>query len=310
MVCLTDPLVQKVKQLYEKISKLEDLSPSKDTNELFTELVHACIPPHPIDVTKLCAEIQEMRAKLITLCGRAEGLLEKHYATILGGLERPLDHLHLFPYYSNYLKLSRLEFDLLAHHCPNPSRVAFVGSGPLPLTSIVLASHHLKSAVFHNFDIDAAANSMASKLVAPHHDVSGRMVFHTNDIMNVPAAALREYDVVFLAALVGMDIEEKMHVIEHLGQNMAPGAILMLRSAHGARAFLYPVVEPRHLQGFELLSLFHPTDEVINSVVVARRLQSHHVEKGFGPLVLCSKCSEVQPFNPLCQEVAVEEHLC
>lgn len=311
MVCLTDPLVQKVSQLYEKISKLEDLSPSKDVDELFTELVRACIPPHPIDVTKLCAEIQEMRAKLITLCGRAEGLLEKHYATILAAFDRPLDHLHLFPYYNNYLKLSRLEFDLLAHHCPNPSRVAFVGSGPLPLTSIVLASHHLKSTVFHNFDIDAAANTMAAKLVAPHHDIAGRMAFHTSDIMDVPAAALKEYDVVFLAALVGMDIEEKMHVIEHLSRNMAPGAILMLRSAHGARAFLYPVVESRHLRGFELLSLFHPTDEVINSVVVARRLSHHHVEQGgFGPLVLCSKCSEVQPFNPLCQEVAVEEHLC
>lgn len=313
MVCLTDPLVQKVSQLYQKISKLDDLSPSKDVNELFTELVHACIPPHPLDVTKLCAQIQEMRGKLITLCGRAEGLMEMHYSTTLTAFDRPLDHLHLFPYYSNYLKLSRLEFDLLSNHCTNPARVAFIGSGPLPLTSIVLASHHLTSTVFHNYDIDAAANSMAAKLVAPHQDVSDRMTFYTDDIMNVPGAALKQYDVVFLAALVGMDIEEKMVVVEHLAKHMAPGAILMLRSAHGARAFLYPVVDPSHLRGFELLSLYHPTDEVINSVVVARRCPKPVDPTGFGHLVLCSKCSEVQPFNPLCQmnlieELAVEEH--
>ncbi|KAI3445416.1 hypothetical protein Pfo_002081 [Paulownia fortunei] len=316
MVCLTDPLVQKVCELYEKISKLDNLSPSNDVDTLFTQLVLTCIPPHPIDVTKLCTQIQDIRTKLIRLCGQAEGLLEKHYSTILGSFDNPLDHLDLFPYYSNYLKLSALEFDLLSQHCPNPGRVAFVGSGPLPLTSIVLASHHLKSTVFHNFDIDASANSMASKLVESHPDFSKRMAFYTNDIMNVSGAALKDYDVVFLAALVGMEIEEKMHVIEHLAKNMAPGAILMLRSAHGARAFLYPVVEPRHLRGFEVLSVFHPTDEVINSVVVARRCPKlvHSIDQGFGPLMLCSKCAEIQSFNPLCQmnlieELAVEEHL-
>ncbi|PIN01522.1 Nicotianamine synthase [Handroanthus impetiginosus] len=315
MVCLKDPLVQKVCELYEKISKLDNLNPSNDVDTLFTQLVRTCIPPHPIDVTKLCAQIQDMRTKLIKLCGYAESLLEKHFSTILGSFDKPLDRLDLFPYYSNYLKLSRLEFDLLAQHCPNPTRIAFVGSGPLPLTSIVLASHHLKSSVFHNFDIDASANSMASKLIEPHPDLSQRMAFYTNDIMDVPGDALKEYDVVFLAALVGMDVEEKMHVIEHLAKNMAPGAILMLRSAHGARAFLYPVVEPRHLRGFEVLSVFHPTDEVINSVVVARRCPKpvhNSIEQVFGPMMLCSKCAETQSFNPLnlIEELAVEDHLC
>lgn len=316
MVCLKDPLVQKVQQLYEKISKLDDLSPSTEVDSLFTALVRLCIPPHPIDVTKLCPEVQEMRSKLIVLCGRAEGFMETHYSALLAAADRPLDRLHLFPYYSNYLKLGRLEYDLLMSHCAAaPARVAFVGSGPLPLTSIVLAANHLKEAAFDNFDIDAAANAAAGKLVAAHPEVSGRMAFYTADIMEVPAAVLRGYDVVFLAALVGMDVEEKMQVVEHLAKNMAPGAILMLRSAHGARAFLYPVVDTRRLRGFEVLSVYHPTDDVINSVVVARRCHPP-VDQGFGPFVMCSKCSEVQPFNPLCQmnnlidELAVDEHLC
>ncbi|GJR13757.1 nicotianamine synthase, S-adenosyl-L-methionine-dependent methyltransferase [Tanacetum coccineum] len=44
----------------------------------------------------------------------------------------------------------------------------------------------------------------------------------------------------------------------------------MLRSAHGARAFLYPVVDPNALHGFDVLSIFHPDDDVINSVVISQ----------------------------------------
>ncbi|GJT85982.1 nicotianamine synthase, S-adenosyl-L-methionine-dependent methyltransferase [Tanacetum coccineum] len=99
------------------------------------------------------------------------------------------------------------------------------------------------------------------------HDLSKRMVFHTSDIMDV-TDDLKNYDVIFLAALVGMNIDDnKNKVIQHLAKYMAPGAILMLRSAHGARAFLYPVVDPNVLHGFNVLSIFHPDDDVINSVV-------------------------------------------
>nr|GEZ44906.1 nicotianamine synthase, S-adenosyl-L-methionine-dependent methyltransferase [Tanacetum cinerariifolium] len=111
---------------------------------------------------------------------------------------------------------------------------------------------------------------MASRLVSADHDLSKRMVFHTADIMDV-TDDLKNYDVIFLAALVGMNIDDKSKVIQHLAKYMAPAAILMLRSAHGARAFLYPVVDPNVLHGFNVLSIFHPDDDVINSVVISRK---------------------------------------
>ncbi|XP_010259301.1 PREDICTED: nicotianamine synthase-like [Nelumbo nucifera] len=310
-------LVQKICELYDNISKLECLEPSKDVDLLFTQLVRACIPPSPIDVSKLCKSVQDIRSKLIRLCGQAEGLLENHFSTILGSYDdNPLHHLNIFPYYSNYLQLSHLEFTLLSNHCIHvPSRVAFVGSGPLPLTSIVLASYLLRTTSFHNYDIDPSANSKALRLVSSDPDLSQRMFFHTTDIMNV-SSSLQDYDVVFLAALVGLDKDEKGRIIDHLAKHMAPGALLMLRSAHGARAFLYPVVDPCHLRGFEVLSVFHPTDEVINSVVIARKhpKPTHALEQGLGlsPMILPSKCSEIQAFNPLnhgsmIEELAIEE---
>lgn len=144
MGCQEELLVQKVRDLYEQISCLGSLKPCTDVNMLFTQLVLKCMPPSPIDVTKLCKRVQKMRSKLIKLCGKAEGLLESHYSTILGLYESPLDHLNIFPYYSIYLKLSLLEFTILSQNYTHvPKKIAFIGSGPLPLTSIVLASSHI-----------------------------------------------------------------------------------------------------------------------------------------------------------------------
>lgn len=325
MVCQDLPLVQKVCEIYDKLSKLNSLKPSKDVNTLFTDLVLTCIPPAPIDVTKLCKNVQEIRSNLIKICGEAEGLLESHYSSILGSFDdNPLDHLSIFPYYSNYLKLSLLEFTMLTQFCPKldePKCVAFIGSGPLPLSSIVLATYHLTNTCFHNYDIDSSANYLASRLVLKDPDLSERMLFHTIDVMDV-TSELKEYEVVFLAALVGMDKTDKVRVIAHLAKYMAPGAILMLRSAHGARAFLYPVIDPCDLLGFEVLSVFHPTDDVINSVVIARKLplpfhSSNPDQQGQleGTIVLPTKCSEIEsfiyPLNQisLIEELALEEQL-
>uniref|UniRef100_A0A1J3D5K7 Nicotianamine synthase n=1 Tax=Noccaea caerulescens TaxID=107243 RepID=A0A1J3D5K7_NOCCA len=276
MACNNNFVVKQIIDLYDQISKLESLKPSKNVDTLFGQLVSTCLPTDTnIDVTKMSEEVKDMRSKLIKLCGEAEGYLEQHFSTILGSLQEdgnPLDHLHIFPYHDNYLKLSKIEFDLLSQHTTHvPTKIAFVGSGPMPLTSIVLAKFHLPNTTFHNFDIDSHANTLASSLVSRDPDLSKRMIFHTTDVLNANEG-LDQYDVVFLAALVGMDKEAKVRAIEHLEKHMAPGAVLMLRSAHALRAFLYPIVDSSDLKGFQLLTIYHPTDDVVNSVVIARKL--------------------------------------
>ena len=297
-----DPtLLKQIWDLYDDISNLPSLKPCAKVNELFSKLVSSCVPPSPIDISKLSGEAEEMRWKLIRLCGEAEGMLESHFSSLLGSFANPLEHVEIFPYYSNYLKLASLEHEILREHSGRaPGRIAFIGSGPLPLTSIVLAQRHLWSTTFHNYDIDGEANAKARHLVATDPDLSGRMFFHTADVMEV-THALRDYDVVFLAALVGMNTEAKNRVLNHLAKYMAPGAVLMLRSAHGARAFLYPVVEPSSLRCFEVLSVFHPTDDVINSVVISRKLPgcAYEVDVGRGPIMFPCKCSGIQAFNPM-----------
>lgn len=264
-------LVNNVNELYKRLIKLESLHPSTAVNNLFTQLVLLCTPPSAIDVRALNEADQEMRSKLICLCGEAEGLLEIHYSAILGRFPDPVENLSAFPYYNNYRKLARLEFGMMMDNgVPVPEHLAFVGSGPLPLTTLVLATEHMPSTRFHNYDLDPVANAVASRLVAARPELSQRMAFHTCNVMDA-AGRLPDYEVVFLAALVGMDTRGKTEVIRHLAEHMAPGAFLLLRSAHGARGFLYPVVDVDDLRGFHVISVVHPTDEIINSVILARK---------------------------------------
>ncbi|KAI9116411.1 hypothetical protein K1719_012578 [Acacia pycnantha] len=264
-------LIAQITQLHANISKLESLKPSKQVNTLFTHLVNLCTLPSSINIQALPQEVKNMRESLINLCGQAEGLLELQFSSFLAQIPEPLNNLNLFPYYGNYVKLANLENRILRDNgVVHPNKVAFVGSGPLPLTSLIMATHHLVSTHFDNFDIDEKANEAARRIVATDLELEKRMKFETRDVMEVKER-LGQYDCIFLAALVGMSREAKVKVLGHLSKYMKEGGFLLVRSANGARAFLYPVVEEHDLGNFEVLAIFHPTNDVINSVVLLRK---------------------------------------
>lgn len=302
-------LVERISSLFDSLSSLPSLHPSPPVNSLFTQLVSACIPPSEIDVDKLDSQAREMRLKLIELCSTGEGLLENHYSDLLAAYENPLEHLSLFPYYTNYLQLSQLEYELLSQHVHStPTRAAFIGSGPLPLSLLVLAANHMSTTRFHGYDRDPSATARARKLLKSDADMASRVEFRTADVMSL-THVLSSYDVVFLAALVGIDKEEKERIIEHLNRYMDAGSVLVVRSAHGARGFLYPVVGPDELKGFEMASIYHPQNEVINSVIVAKKLPPVDTHVQGLPLRTC-KCCEMEAMmvhGCKMEEVAREE---
>ncbi|KAJ4729210.1 Nicotianamine synthase [Melia azedarach] len=264
-------LIDKIMQIHASISKLESLKPSKELNSLLTQLRKLCTLPSSIDINALPADAKKMRESLIILCGRAECLLELEFATLLTKIPQPLNNLNLYPYYGSYVNLAHSEYKILSDNgVAQPKKMAFVGSGPMPLTSIVLAKNHLKSTHFDNYDIDGTANDEARKLVSSDAEFAKRMKFHTCDIMEVKEK-LGEYDCIFLASLVGMSKDEKMKIIGHIRKYMKNGGVLLMRTAKGARAFLYPAVEEHDLLNFEVLSIFHPNNDVINSIVLVRK---------------------------------------
>ncbi|OEL26798.1 putative nicotianamine synthase 4 [Dichanthelium oligosanthes] len=256
--------------LHAAIAKLPSLSPSLAVNALFTALVATYVP-----------DGQRMRAELIRLCSDAEGQLEAHYADALAAFDNPLDR---FPYCRTYVDLSRLEHELLMRYVTGlagPARVAFVGSGPLPFSSMVLAARHLPATLFDNCDRCAAANERAKRLVRADKDLS--IVPHGR--RRRPDGELGEFRTGDVADLTGELGELRRRVPRRARRHgggeegdgwwrTSAGTWPPARCSWcGARGFLYPVVNPADIgcSGFDVLAVYHPEYEVINSVIVARK---------------------------------------
>ncbi|KAF2439707.1 Nicotianamine synthase [Karstenula rhodostoma CBS 690.94] len=277
-------LYREIKTIYQQLAPLPSLAPCDLVNALLTRLVTICIQPcspdvvdhfHRLDAAAtLCHNLQN-------LCAIAEGELERHWAhkTLqdAGPHPNPLRTrtlLATFPYHANYLSLSHLEASLLTPFLTHPpSTIAFIGSGPLPLTSLCLLAH-FPTATITNIDRDADALAVSSALTEKL-GYADRMTFACEDAADASGGRTdwEAFDVVFLAALVGMRSPEKVGVLRGLRGRLRVGTVVVCRSARGMRGVLYPVLElSEELQGagFEVLAELHPWNGVVNSVVVLR----------------------------------------
>ena len=217
---------------------------------------------------------------------------------------QPRALLSSFPYYENYLDLAKLEchtLEIYLETCspdcrPSPCKLAFVGSGPMPLTSFCVLDRYAEASV-HNIDRDSEALKLSEEL-ATRCGYGGRMTFSNEDVSiahgAASATAWRSFQVVFLAALVGMDTVSKIDILSGLVRKLERGTLIVARSARGMRAVLYPVrltlcsifvlfllitwctkqvlelSDEFERIGLEILSVVHPWTKVVNSVVVLR----------------------------------------
>jgi len=134
----------------------------------------------------------------------------------------------------------------------------------LPLSALFLAQDN--GATVCGLDRDEQAVAHARSMLESL-GVTGVHLLH-RDIERF--AELDGYDLVVLAALVGETAPVKRRIVRSLGRHMAPGAHLVVRSAHAMRTLLYPPMAIEDFDPFELLALIHPYGEVINSVAIAR----------------------------------------
>jgi nicotianamine synthase len=97
------------------------------------------------------------------------------------------------------------------------------------------------------------------------------MSFLPEDVMNL--GSLENFDVVFLASLVGMSSHEKTHVLRNVCSKMKNGALLCARSAAQLRSLLYPVIEfdgEVKECGLELVLEMRPWNHIVNSTLIMR----------------------------------------
>ena len=243
----------------ERVLSLPQLTPSKEVNAAFTELVKTVVAhgEEPL----LCDE--DICHRVQRRCAVAEGELERYWSRHITEAE-----LEAFPYHKNYEELTRREIGLLGRAglwlCDS-SEVAMIGSGPLPLTGWWL--HQLTEARITHIDASNEAIKLSRGLAAA---LDWPCKFVTGLGQSV---ALDEgpYDAIYVAGLAGETLAEKQAIVDHVRPALKPDGRLIARGAYGARTLLYPGFDADAMKGVQLMEEYHPTDGVINSVFVYRQ---------------------------------------
>ena len=162
------------------------------------------------------ARVRAILPSIHEICSRGECLLEALWAENIiraaenskkGCFDRWLspscsawDHLQKFPYYNNYEMLTSMELNAIKTVTPHINHIAFIGSGPLPLTSLCMLKQ-LKSSIFArpkimNIDCDPSAIEQSRTLCRLLGSrAAGMDFFHTKQTGDL---SLKEYDVCLL----------------------------------------------------------------------------------------------------------------
>lgn len=261
-----------ISTLTQDIFNLRSLEPSPDANRAFSSLVQYIVEnsnTSAIEAERIISESLNSRTheKLIEICSQGEAELEKYWAfKILNG-----DYtLNDFPYYQNYLELTKREAALIEQFDSNwkDKKMVFIGGGAIPMTSIMLAQlYGIKSKVV---DIDPMAVGMARDIIM-HLGLS-----HLIEVELGSGETYNDYqgnNIVFIAALAGLNETTKTSIFVNIAKQISQKQLVITRSSWGLRQLLYrPVsIELLNSIGFELLHQYHPTDEVINSVLIFKK---------------------------------------
>ena len=251
----------------DTILRLDDYRPSNDVNKLFTRLVDLVLDA-PESTTWDEMTIGRMQAA----ASASESEMELYWANRIAVSHQPAKTLCAFPYVSNYKKLVERELALVRGTgmvISDTSRVLMIGSGPLPLTTYQMMV--MTSAQVDHVDVSQEALQISERVmqqlgyaVKNIHGDGAHVTLTTN-----------QYDVVLIAGLAGRSLTEKQAIIDNILPSLKSTGRIIVRSARGPRALLYPAVSARSIRGARLLYEYHPDDDIINSVFIYKKELLH-----------------------------------
>ncbi len=248
-----------------QVLALDDLRPSSQVNELFERLVALIVNSSETSDNFPPA----LQARVRGVASASEAALEMHWAERIIMAVNPAAELARFPYTCNYALLVGREIGLVeasGRPLQRGQRLLMIGSGSLPMTALEFASQ--RGMVVDHVDISASAIE-ACRTTSECLGVSGDYIVADGRTVTLE----REYDVILVAGLAGETIEEKQAIIDQVLPSLKSNGRLLVRSASGLRSLLYPAVRATDFTNIELLSEYHPTDEVINSVFIYKKEQ-------------------------------------
>lgn len=175
-----------------------------------------------------------------------------------------MDIVKKLPSWNIYMALVGAEFSTLHRLVPQNSAadklpIVFVGSGPLPISAIML--HLFSDAEVICLEIDAAAYDVSCSLL--EHMGLGTKVRVVME--NGSKFDYSPYSRIFVASLV----KNKQAVLEQISRT-SPNALVAVRTAEGMRRIMYESMDESqlHQQGWRILARTWPDENlVINSTL-------------------------------------------
>lgn len=228
---LSEVVLKEILDLYKDIKKLSDeevLSSSSDkSKKLFLKLDALITQDLDSCVVSILLNKQELEPIFVHL-NRFRNLytvkLETGYAKEVLASQYPWGVLEEFPFYKNYLKLVRTEYE--GFELKAGDKIFFLGSGPLPLTLIVFFKYHgIKSTGIEQ-------NSERAKLSTEVLDKLGLSKEIT--ILNGTHYSMNPIDFLGLdtgikALVIAAQAEPKKEILDYLLTVMPPGCRISYR---------------------------------------------------------------------------------
>ncbi len=214
----------------------------------------------PVGVTS------ETVAALHALYERYETNLEEEYARLVIDGDVPVE---TYPLYERFASLTAKE--IAAAEIQKTDNVLFIGSGPFPVSPILL---HQQSggARIHCFDSSQEACDTSRRLVARLGLQQAITIERkAGQDARLPSASapgeMSEYDVVVVALLA----RPKQRLLNRIRETTRLGTRVVLRTSEGNRRLLYAAAEDICISGFEEIGAYHAgANETISGVVLQR----------------------------------------
>lgn len=248
-------------KIFNRIVNLESLKPSKETNDAFSDLVKYCEENKEINLKRY--QVSELR-KLSSI---AEHEMELYWATRIISSKKPIEELKKFWYYTNYEQLVDLEYSNVKYvYYKDVKSVLFVGGGPLPLTSILLCEKYNVTCTILERDQKSYETSI---LLVKKLRLDTKI-----KVIRIDAERYSEYgnyNLIYLAALVGHTSITKNKIISSIYNNIKQNSLILCRSSHGTRRLLYASISQTLLTKIQPILEVRPYNSIINSFFILQK---------------------------------------
>lgn len=193
------------------------------------------------------------------LCQKAECEMEEFWAKYFIQKEHLFyDDLKEFLYFNQYDKISSNEDKIIKKYANNVKKIAFVGSGPLPMTAIMLNKRN--GYQLDLIDKSSRAIELSKSLCK---NISNNLNFMCVDALEVDYS---KYDLVFIASMV----TDKMKLIDKIhSENVSH---VVVRDADNFAQLFYEKLEKKIFSKYKPKAYIPANSDTINSSYLLERV--------------------------------------